>query len=493
MDEAFKKDHYSCFRTLWTGSINGSDTLEYVVPDSMPDIGSIMDSDALISIRSKETLSGRLRALCDLSVCIFYQPENEGKPCFLNLNLSCEASAAAPEIDSNSQAVISLRLSSLDVKILNSRKISVCAELTGRASCVQRSEFMLAGKRDEPVPGIEVLMKSEELCTISDVREKTFVVTDELSLPSPLDMADRIAMKRVSLYPEGFEFVGSKLVFRGMAEIFLLLCRGDELYPCHYESKFSQVMETDGSSVPSPELSMLLTGAFFDLPEHSGGKITAELHILAQLQCWRQHKLDYIADVYSPRKNLIPVMHRDTFYSNFSDSELDRILTAESELPPDAASLVYIKPSLCSLSQEENQLLLSLQIKAVYERRDGVYGSTNLRIKEMFELDPPPTEGLRVLSFRFSNCLSSLNGGRLELRIPVHASLRLCRCRELEHVMEFEISEKPLPEIPSVTLRRVGKDCDLWALAKEYRSSICAIQSANKGREEGLLLIPRVR
>lgn len=493
MDSALRQDRYTTHQCLWTGNISGSNGMEYIVPDSMPDIESILDAEALVSIRSKEVNNGRLRIACDVAVSIFYQPMEGAAPGFLSLSFDCEGSASAPEIDSESQCIASPRLRSVEVKVINSRKISITAELAGTASCYRRSEICLSRPTEANDGPLEIRMAKAELCLIPDIREKTFVLTDDYSLPGSMQSVDRIAMQRVMLECQECEYVADKLVFRGRARVFLLLCQGDELFPCGYESNFSQIVDIEAAPEPAPEITLLLTGAYFDLPEHSGGSIAAELHLLAQIKSWSRACPDYVADAYCNSKCVIPQLQTDTVCTAVRTTDIERSLTAQTDLPPDAASILYTKTNPGSLSIKENELILNAGVKAVYRRRDGRFGCTNLRLKESFAADMAADESLRVQDIRFGDCLSSLSGDKLDIRLPLQIRLRIHREQELTHVEAVSESEEPLPEVPSVTLRRVGQDCDLWTLAKEHRSSVKAIRTANQGREEGLLLIPRLR
>lgn len=493
MDKALKKDTYMNYQMLWSGSIGGETSAECIVPDSMPDVGTLVDAEATLSIRSKETESGRIRATTELNIKILYQPEEGGMLQSLPLSLSCDVSASVPEADTNCHSIVKLRVRNLDAKALNSRKISLHAELSGSAMCLCRQELSIVREIDCPGLSLETLEQSIENCVIADAKEKTFVLTEDYSLPAGCEAVDRILMQRVQLSVDGSDFISGKLVFRGRARVFLLLACGEELYPCSYESEFSQVMEAGGSGSPAPEISLMLTGAYFDLPEHSSGKITAELHILAQVVCSNVEEVNYIADLYSNQKALEPVMQESRFCTQARDITLVKSLSSSAELPPDAVSVLYAKAIPGSISAEETGIQISVSVKAIYKRSDGSSGSCSLRLKDVLQWDAQDGERLNILSVNTGDCYASVVGGRLEARVSVEVFARACSEISVSCVSDVQELESSLPEMPSVTLRRVDKSNDLWTLAKTYRSSRSAILAANGGREEGLLLIPKAR
>lgn len=493
MDRALKMDTYPNYHILWSGPIGGDAGSECIVPDSMPDIGSIIDAEACLSIRSKETVSGTMRASAEISVRILYQPEDGGPLQCLPVSLSCEVSAAVPNADSDCLSFVKLHIRSLEAKALNSRKISLHAELGGSAMCLQREEISLVREIGAPSLHLEILQKHKDVYRITDVKEKTFILTDDFALPAGCDAAEEILIQRVQILIDGSEFVSGKFVFRGRARVFLLLSDARQAYPCTCESEFSQVMDLGSGAGAVPEISLMLTGAYFDLPELSAGKIAAELHMLAQVLSWEKAELNYIADLYSNQKMLEPVWTESRFLSQLQEHKLTKTLAASAEIPPDAAALLYARARITGAVLRPEGVEISAGAKVIYSRLDQSCGSVNLRIKELLPVDGVQDEALFIRSVQCGECIASLAAGRVEIRVGSEVVLAVCKEETVAHVSDFSISEDKLPEVPSVTLRVVGKDSDLWSIAKMYRSSRSAIRAANDGREEGLLLIPKGR
>ncbi len=493
MDTVFQTESYRNYALCWSGGIGGEADTECVIPDSMPDVVSIVDCDAIVSIRSKECESGRFRAGTELSVHVLYQGEDSHDLHSLSLTMSCDLNSAAAEIDSSCHSQLQLRLRGLDARILNSRKISLHAELIGQASCYRRQEFSIPHSIQSPLPHLQILKKSAGICVVSDLREKTFVITTDQSLPADCEAPESILLQRVQLICDSSGFVGEKMIFRGRAKIFLLLQCDNGPKICSFETEFSQVMELQGESEPAPQVTLLLTGAYFDLPEHGGGKINCELHILAQAAAMKSPELEYIADLYSNQQALQPSWDTEPLCASMRYLSLERSIDGHGELPPDAQMPLYTKAVINGLSPEADGLSVSLSVKTVYSRADGSYASAQLRLKESILLPAEEGECMNHSAAVAGDPLCSFSSGSWEARVPLSLTVSLHQPLSLSYVNDIEESAEALPAAASVTLLYAGEEDDLWTLAKKHRSTREAILSANNGREQGLLLVPRTR
>ncbi len=493
MDTALKKDMYMNYAMLWSGSIGGEASTELVVPDSMPDIGVLVDAEAILSIRSKEADDGYVRAVAELNIKVIYQPEDGSSLRSLPVSMNCDVGAKVPEADLNCQTVIRLRLRSLEAKAINSRKLGIHADISGSACCLRKEEKGFVQSIVLPGAELQVLPQSGKFCLISDVREKTFVISDDYGMPSGCEDPSAILLQRVFLQPDASEFVNGKLVFRGKARVFLLLACAETIHPCYFETPFSQIMEIGGSADREPEIAYELTGAFFDLPEHSGGKISAELHILAQVIAREEKELGYLSDVYSNQIPLEPLMSQETYCTSMREWPLSCSLSGHIEAPADAVSVLYTKSCISGFSADEAGISVSVSAKVIYLRSDSSYACANVRLKEQLDASLSENEHLNICSVQAGDSFASISGGALDVRVPVNLHIQAYTEQAISHVADVRELDDDRQEPPSVTLIYAESQQDLWSVAKKYGSTCDAILKANEGRKEGLLLIPKTR
>lgn len=492
MDTAFEKQSYMDHRLIWSGAIGGEENAECVVPDSLPDLGVIVDVEAILSLRSKELGGGRLTVQADIAVKLLYQPE--GGTTLRSLSVSMNSSLTAPvTAEDDCMALVRLRVRSVEGKIVNSRKAAVRVELSGMGYCYCKQRLELIGGVTARDGSVETLCAKHTACLVSDVREKTFVLTDDFPLPAALDEVDGILSQWVTLRTDETEFAGDKLVFRGRAFCFLLLQREERMYPCSFETAFSQIMEIDGDAECAPEIYLALTGAYFDLPDHSGGKLGLELHLLAQVISRRQVELCYIADAYSNRQRIEPVFGQCDLCSDHRQQLLRHTMSCTVEAPREVGEILFAKGRVSSAAVCEEGIELSMNFRAVYRRSDGGYGCVNRRVQEIVPVQKKADETILPSGAFVENVFSTAGANGIELRAAIEVVLRMQRSTALSHLTGLTVEDEALPDTPSLTLLRCGGAEELWSLAKAHRSTCAAIREANDGRCEGLLLIPKCR
>lgn len=492
MDTAFEKQSYMDHRLIWSGSIGGEENAECVVPDSMPDLGVIVDTDAILSLRSKDLSGGRLSVAADISVKILYQPEGQSVLRSLSVSMSSSLTAAVTAED-DCIPLVRLRVRTAEAKLLNSRKASVRIELAGMGYCYQKRKLELVSGVSACACAVETLAESSTACLISDVREKTFVLTDDFTLPAGLDDVEAILTQRVTLTTDDMEFADDKLVFRGRACSFLLLRQEENVYPCSYESSFSQIMEISGDVEPAPEITLALTGAYFDMPDHSGGKIGMELHLLAQVVCRKKAELCYVADAYSNQRVLKTEFSETALCCRQRDAVVRHSISCTAKAPREIGDILFARGSVSSAVMGEDGIDLSVNLRAVYRRSDGGYGCISRRVQETVAVESGEGESLCISGAAVTNVFSAVSAGGIDLRASVELHLQAQCLSTLRHLSGLEAEDDRLPDAPSVTLLRCAGEDELWQLAKTHRSTRAAILEANGGRSEGLLLIPKCR
>ncbi len=489
METIFETQLYHHYKQLWSGDLTSDTTTESVIPDNMPDISAVLDCSAMLFVRSKEIENGRFSVTVDIQAKLLYQAADTPLLQCLPLHTTTTLTTAVPEADSDCLGTANIRVKSSECKIINSRKVSMKTEICGNAACYRRNEWEIAGGIRECNRKIESKMVKTSLVMVSDIREKTFVTTDEFSLPSGIGDVDDIISEEVSLCVDELELAGEKIVFRGRALLFLLLRNGEQLYPCSFESKFSQIMEADAES--APQVSLMLTGAYFDLPERGSGKIGAELHILAQAVCMKTAAIHYMADAYCNQEAIAPRFATHEICTASREIRLRKTLSAAFDSQRNIHEILFSRSSVQSAKIEESTLKLSINTRAVYKNQDGC-SVLNHTINEDIPIEREADESIALVNIYCDPIYTTATGGNVSIRLPVDVSLCAQKTQSICSVMDFEKAESAC-ECPSITLLTCHGKEELWDLAKKHHSSVDAILEANEGRTEGLLLIPKCR
>ena len=500
MDTSLKMETISCLEPVWRGSVCRELTEEYVVPDSMPDVGEVLDTQGILTMTGRDTEAGGVQMSAALAVCVVYAPEGESGLRALEMTIPVNVRLDATGADADCRTVSRLRLRSLETKVINSRKLSLRAETEAEAECWRNGELATAVGMEDENTAAHVRMEETEVLIVSDVREKTFAVTDEYALPAALGESARILSRRTELLLEEMKHISGKALLRGRVRSELLFSDAAWENPvfAQYETEFSQLMEVDaldGAEV-QPEVVLFLTGAFFDMPGpgQESGRLQAEFHLGAQCVCREKRRLNSMTDVYSNRTSLSPHTESMRLTGSCRTVMMRQTLADRIEAVDREAELISASCSVIGVIPEEGCVKTSVSVRLLCRRRDGRFTSARGRLSAEFTLPDIAEETLRDMDVSMTDIYAVPGTGdvRVSLRLDAYAE-KETEVVTVTAVEEDEADFAGTGRTPSVILARVPEGTDLWNLARRCRSTVEDILLVNEGRCDGLLLIPKGR
>ena len=296
MDIYLNKEKINHVKSVLNTSIASEETMEMIVPDALPDILRIVDADATVFLRSKSTDPGRVTVTGVAAATVIYSGENESGVYKLDLEIPFTAVSSDSEIQPSTRVTANVSVTMADAAMINPRKIIVRVNLMTNVSCFNESELSVASGMDEDNDAeIELLTDANEIETTTGVKEKTFVISDELTVPSANPPIGEILKYKVNLVPEDTKVVGSKMILRGTAYVSLLYKtpEDNELSRSEFNTEFSQILELDGASGECDSTFILmLTNAYFDADPSAqntdGRTIIMEVHAVAAVRIDRE-------------------------------------------------------------------------------------------------------------------------------------------------------------------------------------------------------------
>ncbi len=497
METALKKDVYEHLATVWSGSFSRDFTAESIVPDAMPDVAGIIDADGVITLRSKEAEAGSVALAASLSVSVLYMPENGGVMQTMSVAIPVEMRTDAPGVDQDCQTVARVRVRAIDARMVNSRKISVRADVDCEAAAYQKRSVEVASGLDSGGDAIHILTKTVPVSVVADVREKTFVVTDEYQLPTGMETVERILSQRVEAAVEDVKYVSGKVVFRGRIRAGLLLAGADgQIGAARYETEYSQIMEVavEAENVLG-SVTMMFTGVYFDLPERdSDGQIKAELHLVAQTVCRQSREMTYIADLYSNRTALAGQTEALSLTASAQPVSMRQTVTGSAELMGAAGDVLTVSATVGTVTTEGETVKTTVNVRAIIRQDGGGYTTARCRLSGEFTADLPGGTALQAVSVSVTDVYSGVTGGTLDVRAVLQMEAVAASAGNVMVLTGIVEEEQSCAEAaPSVTLVRLEPGADMWTVAKKYHSTVEAISAANGERQTGLVLIPKAR
>lgn len=500
METDLRKESYEYMSLVWSGCVGRECSEEYVVPDAMPDVGAITEAEAVLTLRSKDTVTNGMQLSAVLTVTVVYTPEEGGALRSLELTLPADIRADAPGVDETCSAVVRLRARSVEARAINSRKIAVRGDVEADLRCYRRGVTEIAaGLAAEDAPA-HILAGAAEVVEVTDVREKTFAVTDEYAFPAECAGTEEILTRRVEAITEDVQYVSGKAVFHGRIRSELLFSdpMSGAVSVGRYETEFSQIMEVGDAGMETlPEITLFFTGVYFDLPERDreSGRIAAELHLGAQCICREKKEIHYIADIYSNRTELVPATETLRCVREIRPASVRQTVAGRAEPITGEAEILRTAASVGGITLEDGTVKTTVNIRVLYRRTDGQYDCARCRLAADFTMPELKEEAkLENITVTVSDVYSVGSGGDVRAVLQMDASViepgtLVCVSAVDEDAAAWEARERT----PSLTLLRVPAQADLWPIARQYHSTVEAIEAVNAGRKEGLLLVPKGR
>lgn len=513
MEINLNKEKINYIKSVLTTSLPHEETMEMIVPDAMPDILRIVDTDATVFLRGKSTDNGRVSVSGVIAATVIYCPEGESGVRKLELEIPFSATAGDSEITQNTRVTASVAVSSADASMINPRKIILRVDLLMDIACYNDADLMISSGIDEDnEAGIELQTDNCDISTTTGVKEKTFVISDELSVPGSNPPIGEILKYRVMIVPEDTKVVGSKLILRGNAHIAVLYSPsgGGDMTKADFTTEFSQIIELDNAAGDSSfNISLMLTNAYFDAEQSphnpEGRMLVMELHAVAQCVAAEKRRILYISDIYSTKYQL-EQSTQDLMFDSRSNIRANAVFHGVLETPSPVSRVISLNVhtgAVAHTAQMGNMAMTTpLYVNAMYMSDDGrILSSTR-----QYEVEANSEVGVNSKCSAAASCGKDVYGvavgNGIELRIPVDFNITETNQKQMKSLAGLSYDETaPIDNSKSPTLivYRTSAGDSLWKLAKKHNSTAKLILSANGLEKEEnvgegqLLIIPKKR
>lgn len=501
MELQLKKTSIEGFEKVFAYTARREETTDAVVPDTLPDVSQILCATGNVLIRSKDVDGGRLRIEANLPIRVVFVPEEGNGLGCMDVNLPFSFSVEDARIPEDGLCLTELSIASMDAKILNPRKVSVRAEIVISLDCWKETSIEFQAAPEEPMQGLNTLVRNIYVTPARSVTEKTFILTDEFTIPESQPAAERILSHQVQLLTEDVKAVGTKLIVRGSATLRLLyLSVENTVEAAETATEFSQVIEMEKMpEEPYPIVTMLLSGIYCDLTGSDGRTGETELHLVAQAVVYGTEEAEYLADAYSnsnileletEQKELRRYKGQTTLHSTLHE-RLSAAVGAEEIIQ------TFFEPG--SVRMEESEAYLPVCIRVVYRTAEGTVCCVKKNAEAVFRLPAESNRQLIPAGIRVEDMQASPSADGIAIHAEIELRCIVCETEAVSCVSAVRCdADQPLDLSgePSLVIIQARSGADLWNLAKENRSTVEAITGANnldtlQEPWEKLILIPK--
>ena len=502
MEAGQNRIDFSCFENVLSVCVYGEETAETVVPDVLPDICRIIDADGIVTLRSKTADQGAVSVSGTINATVLYVPEDGAGVCRLSMDIPYSMSYACGDINESSIPVASVRLCSIDARMLNPRKVLVRADMEAQICVYNPGARSVGGMADAGTDtSTNVLNKEISFTTVTSAGEKTFIITDEYQLPANLPKLDVMLKEKLELTVDEVKPVGNKVLFKGIARFELMYAGPEgEIASTTWASSFSQILDSESDGEPELRVMLMPTGVYFEPLDTADGRvIKGEIHAVAQAVSLQRTEASFVMDAYSNKFKI--EMERESVELTLNKPQISLRETMHEliEIPGSASEVIGVYAKTGAVSVGESELSCPVSVSIIYCDENGEMMSLYRKVSLNISHEIAAELTVESIASRCIEPYAAPAAGGIDLRLPVDITISVQKNVSFEAVIRIaEDTEEPkdCTALPSVIALQGTKE-DLWSLAKRHGSTPELILEANNitdiSEAEGVILVPCCR
>lgn len=507
MELEFERDTINSYDTVAQVTLCQEETQESIVPDACPDILRIVDVCGQATLSGKQAREGLAQVTGMVRAVILYQPEGAAGLRRMEVGLPFTCQAEAPGLTERGTVLASPRLRCAEARALNPRKVLLRVDLAVDIAACQPVERSVCCAASNPEEGAVCQRQFQgEHYQLCSVQEKPFTFSDQLRLPSSAGEPPQILAIRVEPVCSESKLIGSKLIFKGTVEVYLLLQEpGGTLATGHESMPFSQIMEAAGAGEDGDcQVEVEVTGFQWELAGE-GRELELTLELLAQAQVRGRRALTLLQDLYSTAYQMETECQLQPLCRLWEQSVRPQAVRELLETGEMVRSVVDARLTLGKVEQsrEGDELVLTTDawLSILYLDENELPQCVRRSIPVSCRLDCPENARCICRCTCPGEVFAAPAAGGVEVRFTVEFACLATVSEAVPTVTAARFGEARRwegGERPSVVLRLAAPGEGLWDIAKAYGTTTEQILQANE-LEEGdlplgrMLLIPSTR
>ncbi len=505
MELSLEKKVTKRLECVFCGNSLHEENTEMIVPDHSPDIMRIVNGSADAFLRDKSARDGKIDVGGNIKGAVLYIAEGEKKVRKLDVLMPFAYVIDAPGVNDLSKISANVFLRSFDVREINPRKISVRANV--ELSVCAYGERELSFCRDIPDSdefGICTRKSTVSMYHPQNFREKGFTISDDIELSSSESGMSGLLTSSVSLKVTDTKIIGNKTIMKGDAYITYVYENEDGSVGCgEYELPFSQIIDIEGLNEEHDlKISLCVTGFELEPQYDAAGKahyMTASIAADASVLVLSNETAAIVEDIYSTKLELDVRRAAERCSSLCAKPEKRVAVTESIEAGSGVKSVIDVNISLMPpvhRRDEGGEVLCSdAAITVMYVGEDdGIYNAS----RRSSVVCPMPLDAAHKYDARASVSSKTASvGASGEINVRFFTDFEMTETEEIAVPVISEIfidteNVQSAGNEPSVVVKRLSRESDIWSLAKEYRTTVGEIKLANDITDDVILSCGRM-
>ena len=482
------------FFTPTAGKFSGfTETTDAIIPDSYPDIEEVVFSRATINVKDELPQADRILVSGQIDAVILYRPSNSEEIFRLNIPLSFAHIEEAPGIDDQTVYFMRSGIAQTDVRIVNSRKISVSCSAVIQPELFQHTTARLTTSVTEEQGLLEQHGQSNVLPLITAVSVQRFVILDDLEMEQGKDAAP--LHTEVELTGTECSVNNGRIILNGTARLRIWDQRAEPMIQVRtHDIPFHQIIDTNTLTDNLPTHVQLSCHRILC---HYANEDVLSVNLNTEALFWQetQQEIPWVEDLYHLEQDLktdfspltLPCC---THCGTVSGNCIESIPTAHT--PEQVLSVDLLCTSI--LPSEENTLKLILSYSLLY--LDEMHHLRQLQKQQTcsFSIDRSLQE-MQLTNLIFSTEVTPLDN-QLTLHIKAMGQLMQHTAVTVPNLTDLCIIPATAKPRQPLKLIFVQESRPLWSIAKENRSTVRLIRECNRLAENAetvantVLLVP---
>lgn len=501
MELAFEQTQFSCLRRVAQLSVAQEQTQELIIPDAMADAARTLICYAEPELQSKTSRDGSLLVTGVIQTSCLYADE-QGSVQPLSTQIPFTVKLDHPQWKDQTRSRVSCTIRSADGRLINSRKALLRVNVLVQAEGYEPTSEASSTLRDAPGCLQQKTAVYTDLVPV-ELSEREFRLSEELALPDGRSAIGQVVSCAAQPVLQEQNLVGDKALAKGKIE--LLLTYLDEegavrtLSLSFPFSQYCQLLQTYTQD-EALQITLCMTGVQLEqVNTNEGQKLLVSVGLVMQCLISSAQQLSVCEDAYTTRGSFTPQWKTDERVMRL---DVQNVHASLREAFPAQAALVLdcrVYPQEQTQQRIDDGLLIHAPLRAdiLYADADGAVQMQTFRAELTCRTALCENGSCEAQLQLLPGGGATAGGGSIELRCDGVFQLQ-CYCQQTLKTLvggSIDPHEAQREARTSVVIRRTSRPQELWELAKHYRTTIDAIQTANQlmqpeveaGR---LLLIP---
>lgn len=496
MELPFEKKVCRYYRQKRYELVNLEQTQEIRIPESLPEAGRIIACWGQVVLQGKDWKSGSAGISGGVMMWVLYAPEDGGPVQTLEGWIPWKTTVSFSDGGEDGAIRAECVLQSADARIASGRKVILRAGVGVLVQILAPESAELYEPAELP-EDMERLEQTYPLVVTAEAGEKSFLIDEDLELPSSMPAVDRLVYLHMEPELLDQKVMGSKAVFRGVGNLHLLyLDDRQKLSSQDLTIPFAQYVELDGEYDSDARIGALVCLTSLEAAPEPDGTLHIKCGMVSQYVINAVRMVQVLEDVYSPCRDV--EVDRETVALPVWAQQLteEQTLSADTDISHGTVldvGAALMAPAVTSRSGTDT-VTGRCGFQALIQSDDGTLSGRFVKAEASKEWKTACDTVCFSWLKGAPTCRKAGSNWRFETQTVLDLG-SLCS-QELEMVSRIRHGQtrQPDPERPSVIIRAKREDQSLWELAKCCGSTVGAIRKWNQleGEPDGdrLLLIP---